>query len=143
MDIEALLRSGQSVQITPRGNSMFPLFSEGRGDAAVIKPIEDQDIRVGAVVLYRRDQGILVIHRVCKRDRDGVYFVGDNQTWIEGPLRREQLLGVMTEFIRWGKRISVKNPVYAAYSRLWLMLRPIRPVLSSPVGVIYRAFKKK
>lgn len=143
-DVAALLREGHTIQITPQGNSMFPLFVDGRGDAAIIRPIESTDIKVGAVALYRRASGGLVMHRICKVNDKGVYFVGDNQTAVEGPLMRVQLLGVLTEFIHGGKKekhYSVKNPLYIASTRLWLFVRPIRPLISRPIGVVYRFVK--
>lgn len=140
-DVAALLREGRIVQITPQGNSMFPLFVDGRGDAAIIEPIESEDIKVGAVALYRRVSGGLVLHRICKVNEKGIYFVGDNQTRVEGPLMRVQLLGVLTEFIHGrnpGRHYKVTNPLYVISTRLWLFVRPIRPVFSRPIGVVYR-----
>ena len=143
-DVAALLREGRTVQITPQGNSMFPLFVNGRDDAAIIRPIESADIRRGAVVLYRRSTGGLVLHRICKVNDKGVYFVGDNQTKVEGPLMRVQILGVMTEFIHAKKKhYTVTNPLYVISTRLWLFVRPIRPVISRPIGVVYRLIKER
>ena len=140
-DVAALLREGHTVQINPQGNSMFPMFVDGRGDAAVISPISDEDIKVGAVILFQRSDRKLVLHRVCRIDKDGTYFVGDNQTKVEGPIRRVQLLGVLEEFIRKGRRWAVTNPLYWIPARMWLFVRPIRPVFSRPVGVVYRFIK--
>ncbi len=136
-DIEALLADGQSVQFPPRGWSMYPLLADGR-DQVIVAPLEGQRLRRGDVALYRRDNGILVLHRVWKVSSDGIWFVGDNQKTVEGPLQREQVLGVMTAVIRKGKTVCVTDMKYRFLSRLWLSARPLRPVLSRIAAAIKR-----
>lgn len=138
----SLLQEGKTVEITTIGTSMFPLFITPE-DRAVLAAADPAKLRRGDVVLYRRDSGMLVIHRICRKTADGFYMTGDNQTALEGPLRPEQLLAVMVSFRRKGHFISCRNPVYIIGSRLWLFLRPIRPFLSRPLGKLWRFFKKK
>lgn len=141
VDIERLLEQGQQVQIKPQGYSMYPMFVPGR-DEAILDRAEPAQLKTGDVVLYRREGGILVLHRICKIRRDTFYMVGDNQSEVEGPLRAEQIKGVLIGFIRNGKYRSVKHPVYLLASRLWLFLRPVRPVLSKAVAAIKRSIKR-
>lgn len=129
IDIEELIRQGNIVQIKLQGYSMYPLFVPGR-DEVLIEQIEPKEGRRGDVLLYRRDSGILVLHRVYKHTKDGYFMVGDNQTEIEGPLRADQIKGKMTAFIRKGKKFSVTHPGYVLLSKIWLRLRPFRPVIS-------------
>lgn len=139
IDIEQLLLSGHTIQIKPQGYSMYPLFLPGR-DEALIKKDSFSKLRRGDVVLYRRDQGPLVLHRICRINQSGIYMVGDNQTEIEGPLRRDQIRGRLIGLIRNGRYISVKNPLYLAFSRIWLFLRPFRPALSKAASGLLRYF---
>lgn len=139
-DVEALLLSGRTVQLKPKGYSMYPLIVPGR-DEAIISPADVSKLRRGDVILYRRDSGILVLHRIWKV-RDGFYMVGDNQKEIEGPLSAEHIKGVLTGFVRKGKRVSVKNPAYVILSRIWLIMRPLRPAVSKTAASIKRLFKK-
>lgn len=141
VDIERLLEDGQRIQIKPQGYSMYPMFVPDR-DEAVIDRAEPARLKKGDVVLYRRDGGILVLHRICKIRGNDFYMVGDNQKEVEGPLRADQLKGVLIGFIRNGKYCSAKNPVYRAASRLWLFLRPLRPALSGSAAAIKRLFKR-
>ena len=100
---------------------------------AVLEQIEKTDItkaKRGDVLLYRRQEGILVLHRVYRRTKDGLYMVGDNQTEIEGPLALSQVRGKMIAVRRNGKSFSTGNPLYVIFSRIWLILRPFRPVIS-------------
>lgn len=140
VDIERLLQEGQTVQIKPQGYSMYPLFVPGR-DEAVIRKAEPESLKKGDVVLYRRDHGILVLHRICRKKQNAFFMVGDNQKEIEGPLREDQIKGVMSGFVRNGKYRSVKHPGYVLFSRIWLFLRPIRPVISKTVAALKRFFR--
>lgn len=140
LDIEKLLGAGQTIQLKPQGYSMYPLFVPGR-DEARIAPIGDRRVKRGDVVLYRRDQSILVLHRIVRRDAAGIYLTGDNQKEIEGPLREDQMRGILIGFVRKGRYISVKNIVYRMYAGIWLYLRPFRPFISRTVAKIKRIRK--
>lgn len=132
-DIEELLMSGHTVQIKPQGYSMYPVLVPGR-DEAVVAPVDPDKVRRGDVVLYRRDGSILVLHRIWKRNKDGLYLTGDNQKEIEGPLRTDQVRGILVEIIRKGKHISADNIIYRILTRIWLCLRPFRPAISHAVA---------
>ncbi|MDE6699767.1 MAG: S24/S26 family peptidase [Acetatifactor sp.] len=134
---EELLLEGRTIQFQPIGYSMYPLFVPGR-DQAVVAPIRDTVPGRGDVVLYRRDGGILVLHRIWKRGRDGFYLVGDNEHQIEGPLRRDQIKGILVGIVRKGRYFSVNNLLYRAASGLWLWLRPLRPKLARIVSICKR-----
>jgi hypothetical protein len=124
-NIEELLLAGQRIQISPIGYSMYPMFT-GASDFAIIDPVSTSPLRRGDVVLYRRLDGPLVLHRIYKRDHLGYYLVGDGQAVLEGPLSHEQMRGKLVFFIRKGRTISVKNPVYRMAAWMWLILLPVR-----------------
>lgn len=140
IDIEALLGAGKSIRIHPQGYSMYPLFVPGR-DEAVIAPAETGKLKRGDVVLYRREGSILVLHRIWKRSAEGFYMVGDNQSEVEGPLKGEQIKGILCQVVRRGKCFSVRNPIYRMLAAVWLQLRPFRPFLSRMVAGVKRKLK--
>lgn len=123
--VEDLLRRGETIQISPEGYSMYPMFVPGR-DKAVLKQADIVRLKRGDVVLYRRPGSILVLHRLCRCTEEGFYMVGDNQVEVEGPLPGEQIIGVLTAFVHKGHHVSVRNPVYVACAGIWLFLRPVR-----------------
>lgn len=141
-DIEALLLQGSTVQFKPQGFSMYPLFVPGR-DEAVVAPVDPRQLKRGDVALYRRDESILVLHRIWKRKGDEFYLVGDNQSEIEGPLRPDQMKGVLVKIIHKGRCFSVRQPIYRFLAALWLWLRPFRPVLSQAAAWCKRVLKKR
>lgn len=125
-DLEQLLKDGYSIRIHPQGYSMYPLFIPKR-DEAVIEPVDVNTLRRNDVVLYRRDSGILVLHRILKTNPEGIWLVGDNQTEIEGPLRADQIKGRLCLVIRNGHEIPVSSVSYRFLTSFWLFLRPLRP----------------
>lgn len=127
-DIEALLASGETICMHPQGMSMYPMFADP-ADRAVIAPVDVAKLKRGDVVVYRRDPeagGILVMHRIYKRKGNEFYMVGDNQSEIEGPLRADQMRGILVEWVRCGRTYSVKNIGYRLFFGLWLGMLPLR-----------------
>jgi len=147
IDIEKYLKSGTPVGFMPQGMSMYPTIVPGR-DSVIVEPLAGQKLRRGDVALFRRSKdapfrpGILVLHRVHKVKNDGIYMVGDNEKQVEGPLAQDQFLGIMTELIRKGKHISVKNLFYRFLTGTWLILRPVRFVIARPFSAVKRLVKK-
>ncbi|WP_302438349.1 hypothetical protein [Roseburia hominis] len=137
-EIEPLLKAGVCIQIHPQGYSMYP-FIDPRRDEVVLAGIEDGSaLRRGDVVLYRRENGMLVLHRIYKIGQDGLYLLGDHQTAIEGPVRREQVKGKMTGTVRDGRYMDVGNPGYRMLSVVWLWLRPARRAIMVPAARLRR-----
>ena len=145
---EELLRSGQSISMSPKGYSMYPLIMPNR-DMVTIEPVNEDGVTAGNgkqigrgdIVLFRRSNSILVLHRIIRKNRDGYYLVGDNQTEIEGPVSKDAVCGIVTQIIRNGKKLDVNNKGYRIRYGIWLWLRPLRPVISKTVHFFRR--KKK
>lgn len=126
VDVELLLKGGTSVCVRPQGSSMYP-FILPETDLVVLAPLEEEDkVRRGDILLYRRESGLLVLHRVYCVKQDGLYMAGDNQTELEGPISRKMVRAKMTAVIKKGHKILAKNPIYWSFGRLWLFLYPVR-----------------
>ncbi len=140
VDILRLLDEGKRIQIKPKGYSMYPMLVPGR-DAAIIIKADVNNVKRGNVVLYRRDGGMLVLHRIWKTSEEGIYLVGDNQVDIEGPLSKVQVKGILVAFVRKGKTISADNLLYRFISRGWLSLRPWRNLIKKPLAKVKKCFR--
>lgn len=138
--IEDLLGSGKAVRIKPQGYSMYPLIVPGR-DSVIVECVAADRLKRGDVALYRRRSGMLVIHRICRRDEAGFYFVGDNQTRVEGPLEAGQIIGVMTVLERNGRSIRTDSMLYRVPCMLWLWLRPVRRPVSVTVAFVKKILR--
>lgn len=140
--IMPLLVDGQTIEIHPHGFSMYPLITSP-ADSVIVRPAAGETLKRGDIILYRRTSGLLVLHRICHIKKDGFYFTGDNQTEIEGPLPEQQLLAKVTHIRRKGHTFSIKHPIYRVCSRIWLILRPVRPFISRPIGKVWRLIQRK
>ena len=138
----SLLEEGKTLAITPIGTSMFPMFATPK-DQAILVSINNKRLHRGDVVLYRRHSGMLVLHRIVKKTGNNFYMTGDNQTKIEGPIHISQIKAIMIAFRRKNHLISCQNPIYILLSYIWLFFRPIRPVISRPLGILYLFLYKK
>ncbi len=120
---EALLR-GDSVRLIVTGNSMYPLFHTKR-DTVLLAPASD--VKKYDITFHKRSDGRYILHRVIGIQKDGTYLIaGDNELQPEPPVKREQILGVVTEFTRWGKTCRPKGIRYFLYVRIWHLLMPFR-----------------
>ena len=116
---EVLEREGRLVY-TNVGISMLPLLRQGK-DLFVVEKRGPERLRAGDVVLYRRPPNQYVLHRVVKvRERDYV-ILGDNCVNREYGITDEDILGVLTGFVREGKHHTVTEKGYRLYS--FLMVR--------------------
>ena len=137
-DVEQLLKDGQPVQFPISGWSMYPFLSDQ--DMVTVYPLEDSKLHVNDVVLYRRINGPLVLHRIIRMTDKEYYLCGDNQTEIEGPLSKEQFYGILKDYSHNQRIIIVSDLSYQIKSNLWRILRPARPIISK---TIHQIKKKK
>jgi len=117
------LMSGHCITFSPKGHSMLPLLREGK-DTVTLSSIEGE-IKKYDICLYQRRDGKYILHRVVKTG-DSYTCLGDNQYVLEGGLKREQFIAVVTEFTRDGNQIPITSLGYKIYCRLLYYSRPIR-----------------
>ncbi len=112
---------------TTTGMSMRPFLRSGQ-DLMVIAAKKQERCRVRDVVLYRRDSGKYVLHRIMAvREKDYV-LCGDNCWQLEPGIREDQILGVLTAVIRQDKRTEVSEPAYRRKVFAWWLIYPVRAV---------------
>lgn len=123
--IEEQLEEGREVCFSPNGESMLPMLKAGRDSVYLSLP--PQKLRKYDLPLYRRESGQFVLHRVVKVKKNGEYVMcGDNQFVRENNIKHSQIVGVVTSFVRKGKRISCKNPVYLSYCIVHVFRQHVR-----------------
>ncbi len=122
--VEEKLKTGGTVEIPIRGTSMLPLLREGR-DTVVLTAVSGR-LKKFDLPLYRRKNGAYVLHRVIGTDEKGYTMCGDNQWVRENGVEDGQLIGLVCEINRNGRKISVNSFRYKSYCRFWNMLLPVR-----------------
>ena len=122
-----LLKEGKSVKIKPSGGSMVP-FITGDRDMVEIKAI-DATLKRGDIVLYRRDNGQYILHRIYRVKGEEYYLLGDSQNAVEGPIRREQIVAMSEIYYKDGvRKDNTKTSMRIKYT-IWFWLRPVRGIL--------------
>lgn len=99
------------VDIT--NNSLQSLFWLGAAHGAEVHAV--------TVILYRRENGAYVLHRVMENsDHNSYVLCGDNQYRKEYGVQPEQILAALTGFYRGNQYIDCeKNKKYKQYVKLW------------------------
>lgn len=123
--IQETLDQGGTFSLTITGTSMFPFIVGGR-DKVTLSPLPEK-LKKNDLPLYRRANGAFVLHRIVKVCKDGTYTCcGDHQWWLEKGLRREQMIGLATEYVRKGRTLTNRNVLYRIYRTVWTWLLPVR-----------------
>lgn len=117
------LAAGQSVQFSPKGNSMLPMLRQGK-DSVILSPLPT-GLKKYDLPLYQRDDGSFILHRVVQVG-DTYTCMGDNQFDEEPGVRPDQMIGLVTAFCRGKRQYSVNHPVYRLYCALWYHSRHLR-----------------
>lgn len=132
--IELQLQRGGRANLTVTGSSMMPLF-RNRQDSVILRRVEGRQEK-GEIILYRRDNGQYVLHRIIGLSPHGYVCCGDNQYEREN-VRQDQLIGVVESFVRKGKSYALSHPGYRFYKAVWVGLFPLRRgyiTLRRPLG---------
>jgi len=118
-EVARLISEGRSVEIRVKGNSMNPFLASGR-DCIVLSPFIDKDLVPGAFVLGRDTYGRWVAHRLVSVASDHVIMNGDgNFITSTEKMMKTDVLAVVTEYVRDGKRGSTSGRRWKTYSFLW------------------------
>lgn len=121
--IEQPLKEGKEAAFTVRGNSMWPLLLSGR-DKVTVKQFDKY--RKYDVVLYRRESGKYVLHRIIGVKNNAFVLAGDGETEKEYPIYPDQILAKAISGVRKGKPFSCNTFGYKVYSRFWVSVFKLR-----------------
>lgn len=120
--VESILAEKGEYVATTAGGSMAPLLRD-RQYAVRIVPAKGR-LKKYDVALFRRGEK-LVLHRVIKVKKDGYYIRGDHDD--EGEYVADgQIVGVLAEVIGRDKTVKMTDTSYKLYSRLTVLLSPVR-----------------
>ena len=121
--IEESLKYKSDVRITIKGNSMYPLL---RSEIDSVRLTNVKKVRRFAMVLYRRESGQYVLHRILKCKGDLLGIAGDNEIRLEYPVKKSQIIAQVSGFWKGDKYFSCKNPLYRLYVLFWAAIFPKR-----------------
>lgn len=137
--LEVLSRQSASAWLSVRGASMSPWIKNN--DRIRIEPLPEHGLAPGEIAAYRHQpSGMLLVHRIVRCRQGQCWLKGDNHRGAsDGPVSREQILGVVRAVerngkpVRWG--MGREKRLLALLSRASLLqvglsiLRSVRSVL--------------
>lgn len=129
-----LVEEGHKVSLVITGSSMSPFLVHGRDKIYFVKP--DRELKRGDMVFYQRDNGQYVMHRIYRIKDGEFYMIGDAQTEVEGPLRRNQIFARVIEVERRGKLTKEGDFWWWFFEKIWLRIIPLR----RSIVAVYRYF---
>ena len=119
-----LLEETDPVPLVISGNSMSPFLIHGR-DVVYLSRVT-APLKRGDMILYRRDNGAYILHRICSLEGGTYCLVGDAQVLIERGVRPDQVLAVVTAVRRKDKLLRPGSFWWEFFARVWIRVIPLR-----------------
>ena len=117
----------EALPLIVTGGSMTPFLIHGR-DKVYLKKI-NRPVRKGDIVLYQRDSGSYVLHRVYEV-KDSLYtMIGDGQDVLEPGIRQDQLVALVSFCVRKDKRLQPGDFWWEFFARVWISQISLRKPL--------------
>lgn len=124
----ALLDEAESVPLVISGSSMTPFLANGR-DTVYLTKVK-RPLKKGDMILYRRDSGAYILHRICGVTGETYDLIGDAHPVIEHGIRRDQVLALVTAVRRKGKLLRPGSFWWEFFEKVWIRMIPLRlPVM--------------
>lgn len=122
--LQLQLDKGGEAFLVVTGSSMYPTLRH-RKDGVVLVPAE-KPFKRGDLILYIRQNGQYVLHRIVSRPKNGDFICsGDNQ-WLPETVNEDQVKAVVSTYVRGGKKISVDSFSARFFIGIWVALFPVR-----------------
>ena len=134
--LRTVIDEGKEVNMRVLGSSMAPFVVHERDTIYFKRP--ERKLKKGDIAFFQRNNGQYVVHRIYKIKGDEYYFVGDNQTLIEGPIEKGQIFAIVTRVIRKGKEIRPGDPWWLFFEKIWINMIPLRRITIKAYGLIRR-----
>ena len=111
------------------GTSMLPLLKEGR-DLVELESCSQERLKKGDVVLYKKNDGTLVLHRIIKTEnREFFTVLGDHQFNNDEWVNKNQIIAVACGFFIKGRYVNEKTRWYRLYKKIWLCNLNVRRII--------------
>ena len=120
-----LLEDTESVPLVISGSSMTPFLVHGRDTVYLSKVAHP--LKKGDMILYRRDNGAYILHRICRVDGEIYTLIGDAQTQLEPGVRQDQVLAVVNTVCRKGRILHRGNFWWDFFAQIWIRMISLRP----------------
>lgn len=124
-EVGKLVSEGHTVTLSVKGASMSPFIVHLR-DKAVLGPFSPDDLKKGDCVLAKVEGGSYVLHRIIRREGDRLILKGDGNIQGCERCRTDDVQAILVSIIRKGREVSTSSLLWGTYSRIWMILDPVR-----------------
>lgn len=126
-EIKSYLGKGQRVTIRVAGSSMSPFLQHG--DRVVLKPIGNNDFKLGRIVLADTEKGY-ILHRIVKMTNNEIWLAGDANLQQIEKVKRDEVLAIVAEAFGDKGKINVHSFVFINAAFVWYWARPVRRLIN-------------
>lgn len=140
---EAMAKEGADIAIDVPilGCSMKPLLRP-KGDFVKIVPLR-RELMIGDIIIFRRDDGRLIMHRVWKLTKTHIQTIGDNCEWPDREITYDAVFGLVTHIVHGKHTIYVDNKFWRFVGRILTKTIPVRILMFKYVKQpLWRVYKK-
>lgn len=130
----AIMATGAAAPLVISGYSMSPFLVHGRDTVYLTPPPET--LKKGDMILYRRDSGMYVLHRICAVEGNTFTLIGDGQQEKEQGIRKDQIIALVTAVRRKGKLLKKGSFWWDFFETVWLNMIPLRPAALKLYGLL-------
>ena len=118
------------------GTSMLPLLKQGKS-LVWLRATGEKQLEKGDVVLYKKNDGTLVLHRIIGREKDTYLLLGDHSYNRLERVEEKDIIAIAENFYINGKFIKKTALWYRIYLKIWTGNLKLRRILLA----ILRLFK--
>ena len=137
------MESGGLARLVVTGNSMYPTLRHKK-DVVFLSQVQ-APLKKGDLILYQRENGQYVLHRIVKKPKaDRLICCGDNQ-WEQEIVYRSQVVAIVHKFLKNGKTHHVDDFDCRLWVGFLVSTFPLRrPLLAirRRLGRLRRKFRK-
>jgi len=109
------LSLGKDFIMPVNGTSMLPFIHKSH-QVILTSPTT---LKKNDIILYKRENGQYVLHRIYKVKKDYFVLMGDNQTFEEKPIYINQIIAKVKGVIKKNKTHYLKGFGYGLYLFFW------------------------
>ena len=132
----ALMEETGTVPLVISGYSMTP-FLMHRRDTVYLSKV-GRPLKKGDMILFRRDSGDYILHRILRAENGVFTLVGDAQNWLE-QVREDQVLALVTAVRRKGRLLKPGSFWWEFFEKIWIRMIPLRHPIMKLYARIFRS----
>lgn len=113
--IKEAFDNDKTFKMPVKGTSMLPFINEKH--YVILQKVDR--LKRNDIILYKRESGQFVLHRIFKVKKDHYVLLGDNQVHREYPIYENQVIGKVISVIKGNKTHNLKGVKYKLYLFFW------------------------